>query len=478
MSLFNLIKNELYKTFHKKGIYIVLIITTLYILLTNIIYNTKLFNDNEIESGLEFEITFATTMEEAGETNTEEYVYSKSYIETHEYAKSFGVDSWQRYIIINDSEYYVKTSDIIERIISYELKFTKDKNDYEEALKEKKELTNELKNMTWEDFVKNKKQLAEINLKNSLTQEEKNIYQAELNALNLRIKHNIKYGFDDYNEYLDIYESNLLNLLLYKNKKEESLTQEEKNILNEAKKEVAISKYKIENKIKEVPYNSNNYLYDNFLNEYSTMILVMIILVAGSIVSEEFSKGTIKLLLVKPFSRTKILLGKYITSLLMVLFSIVVIFIIQTIIGGLFFGFDSLEIPKVIYNYTTSTVESIHILKFLFFNVLAVLPQLVLLTTLAFSLSTIFINTSIATVLTIVGAFGSNIINTIAQLAEIEILKFFVTLNWDWSVYLFGGTSPYKGITFPFSIIICIIYLLIMLFVTFIIFKKRNIKNV
>ena len=65
-----------------------------------------------------------------------------------------------------------------------------------------------------------------------------------------------------------------------------------------------------------------------------------------------------------------------------------------------------------------------------------------------------------------------------AEIFEIEILKYIVTLNWDWTVYLFGGTSPYKGVTFPFSVIICLIYFIVLLMLSFVVFKKRNIKNI
>lgn len=35
-----------------------------------------------------------------------------------------------------------------------------------------------------------------------------------------------------------------------------------------------------------------------------------------------------------------------------------------------------------------------------------------------------------------------------------------------------------EGLTMPFSIIICLVYFLIMIVTSFIVFKKRNIKNV
>ena len=51
-------------------------------------------------------------------------------------------------------------------------------------------------------------------------------------------------------------------------------------------------------------------------------IIILILMVASTIVAEEFTTGTIKLLLIKPFSRGKILLSKYLT---VILFSVLII---------------------------------------------------------------------------------------------------------------------------------------------------------
>jgi len=481
ISLINLIKNELYKIFHKKGIYVVLIITALYTLLTNFIYNSDFIENANLEDSLEIEIQFATTLEEENETDSEEYLNSKIYIATYKYAKSFGEDSWQSYILIENEDYYSRVYDIISRITKYELNQTNnidDYNSYESAKKEKEALTQELKNIDWKEFLNKELIEANQNLVNAKSENEKYLYQARIDTLNLRLKYDIKYGYDEFNEYLMTYQRNHSTELSYQNVDEKTLKQDQINNKKEAIKESELAKYKIENHIEQIPYGSNHYIFTDFYTEYFIMILILIVLISGSIVSDEFSKGTIKLLLVKPYSRIKILMSKYITVLLMVLFSIVVTFLLQMIIGGLFFGYDSLSIPYIVYNLSTNSIEAVPVLKYFLLLTISILPQLILLATLGFTLSTIFTSTSIANTLTIVGAFGSDIINALAQSFEIEPLKFFVTLNWDWSVYLFGGISPYKGVTFPFSVIICLIYLIIMLVVTTIVFKKKNIKNV
>ncbi|MBE6151006.1 MAG: ABC transporter permease [Firmicutes bacterium] len=477
ISLINLIKNEIYKILHKKSLYIVLLITTLFVLLTQLIYNSDLTVSVYIEDNYESEEYFVKVMENEGETDSEEYLDSKIYVETYKYADSFGKDSWQKYIINNHEIYNGKVYSIIERIVKYELGKNKNKIEYEEALKEKEELTKELKNLDWKTFLKNDIERIKINIKNSESAE-KYYLEAELEVLYLREKYNIEYKYDEFNEYLDNYKSNRATLISYEIVDEDNLKPEQKNIIKEAKKEVELAKYKIENHIEKIEYGSNHYILSNFYTEYFTMIIIIIILISGSIVSEEFSKGTIKLLLVKPYTRTKILISKYITVLLTILFAVVFTLIMQLIIGGIFFGYDTLSIPHITYNLTTNTIEAIHIFKYLLLLTITTLPKLIIIGTISFMISTIFTSTSLANTLTLIFVFGSDVLNVIAEGFEIEWLKFSPTLNWDFSVYLFGGTSPYKGVTLPFSIINCLVYFILMIVVTIIIFKRKNIKNI
>ena len=72
---------------------------------------------------------------------------------------------------------------------------------------------------------------------------------------------------------------------------------------------------------------------------------------------------------------------------------------------------------------------------------------------------------------------ASEIINSFAYLYDIKILNYFVTTNWDMTVYLFGGHSIY-GVTMGHSLLICLTYLVIMLIVAFVVFIRRDVKNI
>ena len=116
--------------------------------------------------------------------------------------------------------------------------------------------------------------------------------------------------------------------------------------------------------------------------------------------------------------------------------------------------------------------------EYLGIQVLTQLPMFILLATLAFVLSTLFSNSALAITISLLGYMSTSIINQLAIAYNIQFLKYFVTMNWDLSQYLFGGLPLMDGMSMVMSIVICMVYFLIMVIPTWIIFKKRNIKNI
>ena len=239
-----------------------------------------------------------------------------------------------------------------------------------------------------------------------------------------------------------------------------------------------ISKYIIENNQDINKTDDIRGILKDFFSQYGLFIIVMVVMIAGTIVSEEFSKGTIKLLLIKPYDRNKILLSKFITVFIMIAFSIIAVLGMELIVGGIIFGYDSLCVPVIQYDFNTNTLVSMNIFAYVAIKLLLQLPIIILLATLAFAFSTIFTNSAIAVALPLLGYMGSSVINLLIVQYNVKFMRFFVTPNWDFSEYLFGKLPMMEGLTANFSAIVCVVYFLVMIIPTFIIFKRKNIKNI
>lgn len=291
----------------------------------------------------------------------------------------------------------------------------------------------------------------------------------------MRIDKNIPYGNNFLNDAIDV---RINTVGMDRNLNEPNMSYQDKVSKQKMIEESEIAKYILETKQDVEKQASLRGILLNVFDEYSIFIIIFIIMIAGGIVSSEFEKGTVKMLLVKPYKRGKILLAKYIVSLLMILFIFVITVVFQVIVGGVVFGFDSLSIPAVVYNFNTNSVVTYNMFEYVLIIAVNKLPIYVLLTTLAFALSSIFANTVIAVVLPILGNVASAVINQLASVYSIRELAVFPTLNWDFSQFLFGRLPAYEFTSLGFAVCVCVVYWAIMVSVAWIAFRKREIKNV
>ena len=436
--MFNLIKNEFIKIFNKKSIYVFLGIMILFVVLTNCIYKYSLDETGNIKNN-NVDKTINNYKNELKETNSnsKKYIEINSKIDMYKLIQKYGINSWQSYIINN---------------YMYELIYEMNENNT--VSNEYKEIIIRFDNDDWKSFV-----YEELNSTNNIIDKE---------ILNYRLENNISYENNYLNRSLIEYKDNLYYL-------SNNTLKDYNYYLNKSNSE--INKYILDNKININKINDTRGILLNLFTEYELIIVVITIVISGTIVSEEFNKGTIKKLLIKPFTRKEILLSKYITSLLMIIFVITTLIITELIVGGVFFGYDSLSIKEVIYNFNSNKLETYNIFAYLLILIINKLPMLILLTTFTFLVSVLFTNSALSISIGLILYMTSNIINNIATYLNVKILKYFITPNWDLSIYLFGIISENKNININHSILISAIYLIIIISSTFIIFDKKSIKN-
>ncbi|MFP3471854.1 ABC transporter permease subunit, partial [Micrococcus sp. SIMBA_144] len=88
---------------------------------------------------------------------------------------------------------------------------------------------------------------------------------------------------------------------------------------------IAINEYRLENALPPLESDSIWSFMDSSTGVVSLISIFTIIIGAG-VIASEYSWGTIKLLLIRPASRTKILASKFIATLLFALLSLVILY--------------------------------------------------------------------------------------------------------------------------------------------------------
>ena len=480
-----LIKNELIKIFSKKSMIVIGVIILVIIIGFNVLNKISQSMSNSYSAYSEGYIQYLdeelSNLDPNKPSDINKYVETKSQKDLATLAKDYKETSWQAEVI------GTVISPIIEEMNNYEYI---DKNN--EALTISKaqydEMLTALKNNDWKYFAN--KELDSLNtqieeLNTLITQDSENedlktqlkSLELQKEVVNLRLDKNINYGSDNYKSMaIQNYRMYMGNYI--QSSQGRNLTDEDKSEINGYLEKANLYKYDLYNDTEYQNTATANYTFQNSIGTYIAIIVMIVVIVAGVSISEEFNKGTVKLLLVRPYSRTKILISKLIAVFITMLITTATILLLQFIIGGIVYGFGTYMMNVVQFDFTTNSIITLNIFAYLGLIFICKLPIFILIGTLAFALSTLFLNSPLAVALPILGYMGSDVINMIAISYKWDWVKYFVTPNWDLSQYLFGGTPMFSGISIEFSITICAIYFVIMLVASIVSFKKRNIKNV
>lgn len=175
----------------------------------------------------------------------------------------------------------------------------------------------------------------------------------------------------------------------------------------------------------------------------------------ASIVSIEFRLGTIKMLLIRSHSRSKILASKYVALLLYIAVLLIFTLIVGSIIGLLVLGSngglnagDILEASGYTLLYTWVYV------------------------TIVFMVSTLTKSTGATIGIVFLVNFLEDIISML--ISRYDFAKYVLFLNLDLQMYQ-EGTPPIEGMSLGFSVAVILVYMIAFLALTFYVFKKRDV---
>ncbi|MED4455747.1 ABC transporter permease [Metabacillus fastidiosus] len=242
------------------------------------------------------------------------------------------------------------------------------------------------------------------------------------------------------------------------------------NLRTAYEREIAIKEYRLEH---DLPPSTEMNMW-SFVDKAQMIISfagLFIIIIAAGTVASEFSWGTIKLLLIRPISRSKILLSKYITILLYGIFFLSIIFVLSAIMGFFFFGTPTEHIAHLAY--VNGEVVERNIVFHLIGQYLLSSIDILLVATMAFMISAVFRNGSLAIGLSLFLMFTGGAV-TMLLAGKFAWIKYFLFANTNLNVY-FDGVPPVEGMTLEFSITVLIIYLAVFHFLAFWLFNKRDV---
>lgn len=257
------------------------------------------------------------------------------------------------------------------------------------------------------------------------------------------------------------------------NNMRQAISEQSDTIPEMAKKQmeanILMNEYAIEHNI--APYEYTAWRFADAASSLVFLVTLFTVIVAGDIVATEFGWGTIKLLLIRPVSRTKILYSKYLSTLVYGLMLLVILLITSFLLGGLVFGFSGVDQP-FIYVDQDGVVHQMNMASRVLMSFGFEAVTLLMIVTIAFMISASFRSSSLAISLSIFVMFAGT---TVVQvLSRYEWVKYILFANIDLSMY-FMGSPMIKGMTLAFSLTMLAVYFIIMHAVAWLMFTKRDV---
>ena len=321
---------------------------------------------------------------------------------------------------------------------------------------------------------------------------DQNEYDDEIYVLDLKQKYEIGkvYNSDDKWKTSTLAEIQLLkrNIRLgVDSLSQKALTEKTMEETNNA---IKIEEYRLQNNV--VPYmsgmgdsiGSTRKVYDYMVGSLSMMVLtVIMIIIAGGTISSEISKGTIKFWSFTPNKRWKILLSKLIVTTLFLVITTVILSLISTVVGNMFFGAENAQ------DYLYVSNGSVHTINYVAFSMLynlTVAIEIFVFVIFAMMLSTVARNTAVSVGVSIAAYLGGGTIMSIVNMfVKSDWIKFIPFNNLSLADRIFTSDMSYSAtamvktvtgnITVGFSAAVLGVCVFIMLVTMFDSFRKRDI---
>lgn len=473
IKLLNLIKNEYAKIFHKRNTYILLVLLLALIIAFPLLTKYLSVSDDYYYSET-YEEAIAWS-EEEGETE---------YVEMYKKAQELGISEDVFFGYKEETDWRVNALHDAYSSLWYEIYRNNDNSEEVKKMYEIQfnELLKLIENDDWKGYYRTL--INQINSDSTLSE---SLKEAQTYIYQYYIDNNIEPDSDSWqtdaaNTYVQNYETYAEGLEAQKNGK-----YYDQKAFADAERLTLVSKYRLDNNINAAIYESDSEtkmrggfytftgdFYNNMDNCSGLLAIVMIIIIviAGGIISKEFSQGTIKFLLINPVKRSKIFWSKYITlvsySLLLTIMTYVLEFIMSIIVFG------PAEIGTQLLSVVSGEVIAQSGLLFMFGRYMLLYVEIFVAFTIAFMISSLFRNSSLAIALSLIIYFVGNTVCSIAAAFNLDFFRYTIFATMSISTII-DENSLFVHLTPGFAITVIAVHIFLLLFTAHDAFTKRNV---
>lgn len=203
-----------------------------------------------------------------------------------------------------------------------------------------------------------------------------------------------------------------------------------------------------------------------------TVVGLLIMIIAGGCIANEYSQGTIKFLLINPVKRYKILMAKYFTVITFGLIMTAALFIAMIPAAGLLLGFDGITSPYLAVS--GGEVKELSPLAHAVSLYLLNSVQIAVMATFALAVSSLAKNSALAIGLSVFLMLAGNTIVLVLRQLRQDWARYILFANTDLSA-IASGDSPFPAHTLTFAVCVIAVHMLVFILTMWDGFTKREV---
>ena len=111
-------------------------------------------------------------------------------------------------------------------------------------------------------------------------------------------------------------------------------------------------------------------------------------------------------------------------------------------------------------------------------NIVVRMPMFIFILICSMFIGILFNNSIFSFAFMMIIYYLSSVINSFIVNSDIKIFKYVISLNWDFSNYMYGGVGNFRYLSLKSSIFIYVFYVIILITIMIIYFNRKDIKNI
>lgn len=240
-----------------------------------------------------------------------------------------------------------------------------------------------------------------------------------------------------------------------------------KSFISSIEKEIKKNEYKLSHNIN--PNESTSWEFINFTSTFSLFILVFTLVLASESISIERSFGTLQLILIRPYERWKIYLGKLITVIIIGFSLIFYLLLLSSSIGFILFGLEGNHNLKMVE--TANELTTVPVYKMLLVKYISYCFTMCIFIIFSFSISILIRSHIFSIILSISLLIGGTTLT--AMIRGFSWAKYLYFTNLDLSIYLGDLSGSINGATLEFTVIKYVLYSFLFILLSLTTFYKK-----